>query len=76
VQRQADIDLTWHPDNDAIAFARWKLCDNGFAVDEGRAEVVVDTGHIDWRGHPPPAEDEGLLRTLILERLQSLQAGS
>ncbi|HEX5323008.1 MAG TPA: hypothetical protein VFW40_04420 [Capsulimonadaceae bacterium] len=75
MQRQADIHI--HPDlaKDSQIGLEWKLCDNGFPVDQGKAVYVLDSGSIDWRGHRPPEEDESLVRELILERVQSFLAG-
>jgi hypothetical protein len=56
--------------NDAEIGIAWKLCDNGFPVDEGEAAYILSSGTIDWQGHPPPAEDEGTLRSLIESRIQ------
>ena len=73
MQRQADIRLTRSPGNDAEIEIAWKLCDNGFPVDEGLAYYVPTSGLVDWRGHLPPAEEEGALRALIEERVRPLR---
>jgi hypothetical protein len=74
MQRQVDIRTTQSLGNEAEIAIAWKLCDNGFPVDEGVAYFILGKASIDWRGHLPPAEDEGALRALIEERVGALRS--